>query len=85
MLLKRYSLSYICQYEKEDDRNNSSYHGIFFPCTTLFAVAIHATNGANEERAIQRIGESCFISSLKEFRTPRIVALCLKRYTRISS
>lgn len=52
MLLKCYSLSYICQYEKEDDRNNSSYHGIFFPCTTLFAVAIHATNGANEERAI---------------------------------
>ena len=69
MLLKCYSLSYICQYEKEDDRNNSSYHGIFFPCTTLFAVAIYATNGANEERAIQRIGESCFISSLKEFRT----------------
>ena len=51
-MLNHYSISYICKYEKEDNRNNSSYHGIFFPCTTFFTIAVYATNGANEERAI---------------------------------
>ncbi len=69
MLLKCYSLSYICQYEKEDDRNNSSYHGIFFPCTTLFAVAIYARMVQMKKEQFHESVNRCFISSLKEFRT----------------